>query len=739
MAGMTALSLTRREFLQTTAAAGSGAAIAHATPARLWKQAGAGAMAEIPDWASKPMRWFQLTLVEDDPAHYDPAFWLDYFKRTRSEGVCLSGGGCVAYYPTEIPFHHRSAWLDGRDVLGELIAGSRKLGMSVLVRTDPHATYDDAKQAHPDWIAVDAEGNPRRHWSSPEMWLTCAYGPYNFEFMTAVHKEIMTRYRPDGLFHNRWDGNGICYCVHCTENFRAATGLELPRTTNAQDAAYKAWQPWRRQRLMSLIDLWNQTIRAVNPESAAIPNNGSGALNSIDSVDASQRAPMLVADRQGRSGLAAPWLIGKTAKEYRATMGAKPIIGLFGVGLEERYRWKDSVTSSAEIRIWTLDAIANGMRPWCSKFSATLHDERWLGEVEDIFVWTEKNRRYLAQQQPIARVGLVYSQQTAWNYGGEQVQARVENHALGWYQALIESRIQFEMVHDRLLDAAHLAAYKTLILPNIAALSDAQCDQLRAFVASGGSLIATHETSLYDATGARRKNFALADLFGVDWTGKSEGPMLNSYIRLEHEALPRSNFFAGLEDAKRVINGANRLEVTPRERFAETPFTLIPSYPDLPMEKVYPRVAKTDISCLYLRQAGGRVAYFPFDIDRTFWEVLSADHLHMLRNTVLWATNETPAVEVEGAGLLDVTAWRNPGSITVHLVNLTNPMTMKGPYRGFFPVGPQTVRLNLPEGVSVRQAQLLVAGKVVSVERSGSAHTITVPSVVDHEVVTIEV
>jgi hypothetical protein len=490
---------------------------------------------------------------------------------------------------------------------------------------------------------------------------------------------------------------------------------------------------------MSLIDLWNQTIRAVNPESAAIPNNGSGALNSIDSVDASQRAPMLVADRQGRSGLAAPWLIGKTAKEYRATMGAKPIIGLFGVGLEERYRWKDSVTSNAEIRIWTLDAIANGMRPWCSKFCATLHDERWLGEVEDIFVWTEKNRKYLAQQQPIARVGLVYSQQTAWNYGGEQVQARVENYALGWYQALIESRIQFEMVHDRLLDAAHLAAYKTIILPNIAALSDAQCDQLRAFVASGGSLIATHETSLYDVQGARRRNFALADLFGVDWTGKSEGPMLNSYIRLEHEALPRSPFFAGLEDAPRIINGANRLEVTPRERFAQTPFTLIPSYPDLPMEKVYPRVAKTDISCLYLRQAGGRVAYFPFDIDRTFWEVLSADHLHMLRNTVLWATNETPTVEVEGAGLLDVTAWRNPGLITVHLVNLTNPMTMKGPYRGFFPVGPQTVRLNLPEGVSVRQAQLLVAGRGVPVERSGSAHTISVPSVEDHEVVAIEV
>ena len=175
------------------------------------------------------MRWMQLTLVEDDPIHYDPAFWIDYCKRTKSDGVCLSGGGCVAFYPTEIPFHHRSAWLGDRDVLGELIDGCRKQGMTVLVRTDPHATYDDAKAAHPDWIAVEAEGKPRRHWASPEMWLTCAYGPYNFEFMTAVHKEIMTRYRVDGLFHNRWDGNGICYCVHCIENFRAATGLDLPR------------------------------------------------------------------------------------------------------------------------------------------------------------------------------------------------------------------------------------------------------------------------------------------------------------------------------------------------------------------------------------------------------------------------------------------------------------------------------------------------------------------------------
>jgi len=685
------------------------------------------------------MRWAQLTLVEDDPAHFDIGFWLDYFKRTRSDGVCLSAGGCVAFYPTDVPFHHRSAWLGDRDFLGELINGCRKLGMSVLARTDPHATYEDAKVAHPDWIAVDAEGDPRRHWASPEMWVTCALGPYNFDFMTAVHQEIMSRYRVDGIFMNRWDGSGDCYCEHCRTNFKAASGFDLPRTTDVQDPARRAYFLWRQKRLMSVVDVWNTAIRAINPASSVIPNNGGGARNTLDTLETSRRAPMLVADRQARHGLAAPWQMGKTAKEYRSTMAGKPVVGLFGVGVEEPYRWKDSVNSSAEIRIWVLDAIANGMRPWFSKFSATLHDERWLKGVEDMYRWADKNQSYLTHQRSLARVGLVYSQRTAWYYGGEQAEAKVENYALGWYQALVESRIPFEMVHDRLLDAEHLAAYKTLILPNIAALSDAQCDQLRAFVAHGGNLVCTYETSLYDESGVRRKNFALADLFGVDWTGKREGPMLNSYIRLEHDALPHHALFAGLEDAPRIINGVSRLEVTPREKFAETPLTLIPSYPDLPMEKVYPRTQRTDISCLYLRQPAGRVAYFPFDIDRTFWEVLAEDHLKVLRNTLDWANREEPAVTVEGPGLVDVTVWQNPGSITVHLVNLTNPMTMKGPYRDFFPIGAQMVKLHLSSDVQPKAARLLVADRSIPMDRLVSMVTVTVPSVLDHEVVAFEI
>src|SRR5579885_3081748 len=177
----------------------------------------------------RPMRWAQLTLTEDDPGQFDPAFWLDYFRRTHSDAACLSAGGCVAYYPTKIPLHYRSQWLGGRDPFGDLVAGCRKLGMTVIARTDPHAAHQDVYDAHPDWIAVEADGKPRRHWAMPELWVTCALGPYNFEFMTEVTKEIVSLYPVDGIFSNRWAGSGMCYCEHCRANFRAARGLDLPR------------------------------------------------------------------------------------------------------------------------------------------------------------------------------------------------------------------------------------------------------------------------------------------------------------------------------------------------------------------------------------------------------------------------------------------------------------------------------------------------------------------------------
>jgi len=717
--------MDRRDFIKTSVVAG-----AYAVLGSPW----AAAKENQKPWFDCPMRWAQLVLVENDPGRFDPDFWLDYFKRIHADAACLSAGGAVAYYPTKIPMHHRSAWLADSDPFGYLIRGCRKMGMAVIARTDPHATWNNVYQAHPDWIAVDSKGQKRRHWSNPELWVTCALGPYNFEFMTQVHKEIMTLYQLDGIFSNRWAGHGLCYCEHCVRNFKSFSGMDLPRSSERHDPVYRKYSQWRIERLKELWFLWDKTIRNVKSTSRYIPNGFP------DNVVTGALSDIFFTDHQARRGVIPPWSNGKRAKELRATMGMKPLGGIFSIGLEERYRWKDSVQSEPEIRIWVAEGTANNMRPWFVKFSGTIYDKRWLKVVERIYQWHYRVEPYLRNIKPLARTVMVYSEQTEKHYGGEKWQQGSSGHELGMYHALVEARVPFEMVNDRLLDAEHLKPFKLLILPNVAALSETQCEQLRKYVKSGGSLVATFETSLYDQDGKKRQNFGLADMFGLSYNDRVEGPMKNSYLRLKSNSKTGRfhPILNGLQDAYRTINGVWRLDVQPNLDFP-SPVTLIPTYPDLPMEHVYPRKPETDIREVYLRELGeSRIAYIPWDIDRTFWEIMNVDHGRLLRNIINWAANEEPPVKVTGPGILDVTVWRQKQSMTVHLVNLTNPMMMKGPFREFIRIGEQKLQIKTPRNTKVKKIHLLVSGKNPDYQTKDDIVSLTVSSILDHEVVALD-
>jgi hypothetical protein len=296
-------------------------------------------------------------------------------------------------------------------------------------------------------------------------------------------------------------------------------------------------------------------------------------------------------------------------------------------------------------------------------------------------------------------------------------------------------------VHDGLLDREHTEQFRTLILPNIAALSTEQCTQIREFVERGGGIVATYETSLYDEWGVPRKDFGLASLFGASYAGSKEGPMLNSYLSLEKD--PATGQYhpvlAGFEDANRIINGVHRVHVNPVGESLPPPLQVVATYPDLPMEECFPRPGKPGNAGIFLRQVGaGRVVYFPWDIDRTFWEVLNTDHGKLLHNAVLWATNEPAPLSVEGQGVLDLSVWAQRNSMTVHLVNLTNPMMMKGPVRAAIPISSQQVRVRVPAGKRIRKAQLLVAGVETHYRTDGDAIVVEVPSIRVHEVIALD-
>ena len=117
---------------------------------------------------------------------------------------------------------------------------------------------------------------------------------------------------------------------------------------------------------------------------------------------------------------------------------------------------------------------------------------------------------------------------------------------------------------------------------------------------------------------------------------------------------------------------------------------------------------------------------------------MSPDHGKLLSNAVRWALNEEPFVTVTGAGMIDVTVWQQKNSMTVHLVNLTNPMLMKGPIRELILISEQKVRVRLPRDKKVGKVQLLVSGKPIRAEASGEYLLVTVPTILAHEVIAID-
>jgi hypothetical protein len=719
---------SRREFISLPAAFAAAAA-SHA--------ASTGA----DPWRDRPKRWGQLTLVEDDPPKLNVQYWLDYFQRCQCDTVTLSAGGIVAYYPTKVPLHYRSKFLGSRDSFGDLARGCQKAGLTVVARIDPHACNQDMAKAHPEWLMVGASGKVRRHPVMPELYMTCPYGGYRRQFALDVIREIVATYQVDGIFANRWLSTSAfetCYCDYCKSSFRASYGHDLPKDANPRDPVWRDFTLWYHDQVFSLMQLWDGEIKKIKPASQYCPNNGGSAFNALDWKRFAEIAPLLIADHQGRSGTTPPWNASQLAKVYRSVAGGKPIIGSSGINLAVPQRWMKSEKPSPEQQIWMADGVAGGFIPKFSKFGGVMEDERWLPQVELFYKWVKASESYLHNRQPEAQVGVVYSQQTAHYYSGRDTKEEPSDANNGICQALIEARIPFEMVHDHKLDAASLSHFRLLVLPNIAALSAEQCAQLRAWVKSGGSLMATFATSLYDEWGNPRNDFGLGDIFGIRYRGRILGPLHNSYLAFEEKSGQRHPILNGFDDANYTVNCTRSVDVESTEAGYRGPITLIPGYPDLPMEMVYERVPRPHTPQVFVRQNGAfRTIYFPMDIDRTFWDILLEDHGRLLANAVRWAVGEPQPVTVTGPGVLDITVWKQTAATIIQMVNLTNPMMMRGQFREFIPVGPQVVRIQ-GHGSNVRRAHLQVAGQDLSVDRVNSAVSVTIPSIVDHEMLIVE-
>lgn len=679
------------------------------------------------DWFTTATRWTQLTFVEDDPLHFDPDFWITTMRESRSNALCLSAGGYMAFYPTRIPFHYRSRHLADTDPFGVLVDGARSLGMHVMARVDPHAVHADAAQAHPEWLAYDYEGNPIEHWAHPGIWVTDPFSTYHSEFTTEVAREIVRDYDVDAVFANRWEGSRIVsYAEGTRRQFFDDTGLELPPPDDPRHDAWPEYSRWRSRKLSELVVLWDDAVKAVKPHVRFIPNRGAMLTRDLVRELVDDRYPMFFIDKQGRSLSEAIWAPGRIGKRSRGMFPDRPVSLITSVGPEHHaYRWKDSVADPTEVLTWMVDGFVHGALPWYTKFNAHSFDTRWVQPVSEAFALQSATEELFSSMEITAQVVVLDNLRIDPHspFGAYATPTPDED---GFYQALVEARIPFDYVADQELSLERLSGYDVLLLPNCTALSDRHLETIRAYVAQGGSVVAASESTLTDDHGVRRSDLGLGELFGVQLVGAPRGPVKNNYLEITGREHPLAQGFAG---TSRIVGGTQLVPVAALPG-AEVPFRFVPDYPDLPMEEVYPREPARDAAVVTREHAGGgRTVYAAFDLGALFWTTMQTDHARLINNAVRWALGDTPRVTVSGPGLLDLAVRENAQGLAVSLVNLTNPMAMRGVLRERIPLPSQELSVALPAGVAGVTARLVVADRDVPVEIVAGRARLSVPTV----------
>jgi len=137
-------------------------------------------------------------------------------------------------------------------------------------------------------------------------------------------------------------------------------------------------------------------------------------------------------------------------------------LGVFSVSGWRTYRWKDSVQSEAEIRVWVAEGVANGCAPGYQIFGSPLW-QTMLDTVEKIYL---RLYRIENTQKYLSRCPFGWYFRTISNYGNKPWQQRYGDHGTGMYHALLENRIPFRWLIQGFW-IRNTLNLQLLILPNI--------------------------------------------------------------------------------------------------------------------------------------------------------------------------------------------------------------------------------------------------------------------------------
>ncbi len=643
-----------------------------------------------------------------------------------------------------------------REALAKLVKECHDRGMRVSLGLPPFPSVALVK-AHPDWrVHPDPSGAALKVEPKEDNLGTrigCNVGPWGV-YLIDICDELIRDYDLDGY---SFDGNyhpPICYCPACRTSYRDEAKADLPPRIDLDDLAYRKYLDWRGRKLEDHYRRMQARLKATKPDAVLMSwTTNAGRYGHL------LTSPRVMTTRTNRLfdlPMQEWWLDeSNQGASVAPAFGAAYLRGLVGGGPNgsEPYLMSRGNPYSGDsfprhermtrsMQVLTQGALAPQSLGWAGGAEAA-------GEVFDAI---KARERWTIGAKPIPWAAMLVSEPTRQFVAYKDIAGRFLPHVFGTFRAALEEHRPLDLIADMDVSRENLSRYRVLILPDAAALSDSQAEAIRAFVRGGGGLVATCETSLHDEIGTPRRDFALADLFGVSFVGKESTTLARPGLDVNFARTLDESYWArraGSGTLAWVDHDLTRdpklTALVPNRSATFRGPTVLVAEPNDPAEvvarfRVEGSTAKGSPALIARRVGKGRVAYFASGVDAALWSYAYPYQRRLFDRAVSWAASEPFPIRVEAPMVVQSTFFEQSDAggrrAIVHLFNEVDTAAHHGKPGEDVPLREETIPIHgirvRFEGAAPSRFHVEPGGIAVEGLREGDAVVVDVPPLERH-------
>lgn len=706
------------------------------------------ASADSLHWYQKPLRIMHTVLREIDAKAYNADVVIDYLKKGSYNTLCVNAGGIVDFFQNPLPGANINRLMGSRDILKEISSACKKAGIRVIARIDFRGSEEHVFQKFPDWYMKDKNMKPVLiTWTKPHLYQSCYLGKHRNEYLNQYITYVLKNYDVDGIWHNAPGFNGVCYCERCQASYHEKNGKPLPDPLVASQPEMETYQTWKRNIADAYMNTIKQTIKSFGDDKVYTAEvfsmyGASETDTGIDLRNARDHFDILVSVAFLTGGGAFNYYYdlnyGSTIIKFLKSMvpDREAVVMYGGNGTSHRL----VIDPPIDLKVWLWQILSAGGRFWNCYFTnvpTQTHDNRNAFNETEAFQFVKQNEKLLEQHVPVSNIGIYYSGATRLSYRKRSVEDdQFGTDIRGFENVTMENHIPNDFILDDQVTIQKLRKYKVIILPNVRCMSDAEVDMLKTYVREGGNIIATYVTSLYDEKGGERKDFGLAEVFGVTYAGKRENTKRDNYQYILDKKHP---LVADDSPYTELLFNAGFTSLCKPSGNAKVICTWVPTIENQPPDKSwverFSTEYPTDIENVYGK---GKVIYFANQPDVLSYTVGHQDCRNLLERSIRYLAGDAIPLTTNAPSSVNIGLTRSLIRSNEYILSFVNTTSAPvRPIRELIPVNDINVKVKL-EGKSAADYKILRCQGKCDVQTKGDTLSISLSRLEDFAAVFIE-